>query len=131
MGVSDPYILLVEDDPAIAHLTIERLADLGCEIKSVSGTQAARAAIKESVPALILLDYMLPGENGLEFVESFKVRGEVCPPFIVMTGHSGEEVAVAMLRAGARDYLVKGVSLRGAGTAGQDRSGRRKAASAR
>ncbi|HBB66603.1 MAG TPA: hypothetical protein DEQ38_14045 [Elusimicrobia bacterium] len=110
MGEDKPYILLVEDDPDIAQLAAGRLADLGCEIKCVSDTRAARAAIKERVPALILLDYKLPGENGLEFVESFKARGETCPPFIVMTGHSGEEVAVAMLRAGARDYLVKGVS---------------------
>ncbi len=110
MGEGKPYILLVEDEPDIAKLTADRISDLGYEIKHVSDTPAARAAIKESVPALILLDYKLPGENGLKFVESFKARGETCPPFIVMTGHSGEEIAVAMLRAGARDYLVKGVS---------------------
>ena len=110
MSERAPYILLVEDEPDTASLAAERIADLGYEIKIVSSTAEARAAIKEGAPLLMLLDYMLPGENGLEFVESFKARGEACPPFIVMTGHSGEEVAVAMLRAGARDYLVKGVS---------------------
>lgn len=110
MNERAPYILLVEDDPDVALLTAERLADLGYEIKTVGSTEEARTAIKERAPLLMLLDYMLPGENGLEFVKGLKARGEPCPPFIVMTGHSGEDVAIAMLRAGARDYLVKGVS---------------------
>lgn len=105
-----PYILLVEDDPAVARLTVQHLADFGYEIKCAGSTAEARAVINEGAPLLMLLDYMLPGENGLKFVEGFKTRGEVCPPFIVMTGHSEEAMALAMLRAGARDYLIKGVS---------------------
>ncbi len=107
MSERAPYILLVEDEPSVALMVAERLADLGYEIKSAASAAQARTAIIERVPLLMVLDYVLPGETGLAFIESLKARGEACPPFIVMTGHSGEEVAIAMLRAGARNFVVK------------------------
>ncbi|MDD5209255.1 MAG: response regulator [Elusimicrobiales bacterium] len=102
-----PYILLVEDDRGTVMLAAKRLAGLWYKVKEANSAEAALAAIKEAPPVLMLLDYSLPGKNALEFVDELKARGEVCPPFIVMTGHGGEDVAVSMLRAGARDYLIK------------------------
>lgn len=103
-----PYILLVEDDPGIARLEEQRLAGLGYEIKSAADAKEAFAAIGEAAPLLMLLDYSLPGENAIEFVGELKARGGSCPPFILVTGRGGEEVAAETVRAGARDYLVKG-----------------------
>ena len=55
---------------------------------------------------LIICDYVLPGFGGLEALALFRQRGfEI--PFIVVSGHIGEDIAVAAMKAGADDYLIK------------------------
>ncbi len=59
-------------------------------------------------PNLILLDYLLPDFDGLEFIEELEAQGIKIPPIIMLTGEGNEVVAVEAMKKGVKDYLVKG-----------------------
>ena len=59
-------------------------------------------------PDLILLDYLLPDCNGLEFIEELNLALNKIPPIIMLTGQGNEVVAVEAMKSGVKDYLVKG-----------------------
>ncbi len=59
-------------------------------------------------PDLILLDYLLPDLDGLEFIEELKNLAISIPPIIMLTGEGSETIAVEAMKSGAKDYLVKG-----------------------
>ncbi|OGR65451.1 MAG: hypothetical protein A2X30_11095 [Elusimicrobia bacterium GWB2_63_16] len=100
-------LLLLEDDKGTCELEAQRLEPLGLEITKCHSVEAAMAALLAGTPQLMLVDYSLPGTNALEFVETVKARGVAMPPFMVVTGRGDETVAVAAMKAGACDYLVK------------------------
>lgn len=96
-------ILLIEDDRGIAELVREKLGERGRNVICVESGNAARAWLAHHHPQLIVLDYSLPDMTGAEFVTQM---GSM-PPFIVATGAGDEGIAVAMMKRGARDYLIK------------------------
>lgn len=106
-------LLLVEDNPADAALIREMLADLpGGKVNGVTETRRldeARAFLqKETCCDLVLLDLGLPDSQGLETLnELLKARADV--PVVVLTGLDDRETALAAIRDGAQDYLVKGM----------------------
>ena len=59
-------------------------------------------------PDLILLDYLLPDFDGLEFIEELKTQASKIPSIIMLTGQGNEVVAVEAMKSGVKDYLVKG-----------------------
>lgn len=103
----DEAILIVEDDDALSKLIAKCLATNGHSSVCVESGMAALTWLKRNSPRLILLDYSLPDMRGEQLVEEIKARGRRVP-FIVTTGHGSESVAVAMMKHGAYDYLVKG-----------------------
>lgn len=103
----DEAILIVEDDDALSRLIAKCLAVNGHPSVCVASGEAALAWLKRHSPRLILLDYSLPDMRGEQLIEEIKARGRRVP-FVVTTGHGSESVAVAMMKRGAYDYLVKG-----------------------
>jgi two-component sensor histidine kinase len=95
-------VLIVEDDPGVAELERERLESIGCDCESAATGKAARAAISARRPDLIVLDYSLPDMRADELLAS-----EGLPPFMIATGKGDEVTAVRLMRAGARDYVIK------------------------
>jgi signal transduction histidine kinase len=75
------------------------------EVESANDGLTQLASIQ---PDLILLDYLLPDLNGLEFIEELKAHISSFPPIIMLTGHGNEIVAVKAMKSGVKDYLVKG-----------------------
>jgi PAS domain S-box-containing protein len=100
-------VLLVEDDAGIAELIKERLEESGVHITHVMSGAAARSQIEADPPGLILLDYTLPDLSGDELVAQLGALPGGMPPFIVTTGADDIRVAIAMMKGGARDFLVK------------------------
>ncbi|WP_313299052.1 response regulator transcription factor [Pseudomonas sp.] len=100
-------ILIVEDDQRLAELTAEYLQGQGFEV-SVEG-DGARAArrIVDSQPDLVILDLMLPGEDGLSICR--RVRGQYPGPILMLTARSDELDQVQGLDQGADDYVCKPV----------------------
>jgi signal transduction histidine kinase/CheY-like chemotaxis protein len=106
-------ILVVDDDADDAELI--RLAFARHEppyrVTAVDGGPACLAALADRPIALLLLDYQLRGETGLDVLARVRAR-EFCVPAVVVTGQGSEQVAAEALRAGAADYVVKAAGYR-------------------
>ncbi len=101
-------VLILEDEPTDAELTLLALADGGfaCDPKVVNNRAGFEAAFTQGGFDLVVADYRLPDCTGLEALE-FVRRHDTLVPFILVSGALGEERAVAALRAGATDYVLK------------------------
>ena len=100
-------MLLVEDDPTIAHELVLRWQQRGWQLQAVATLAAARGAI--AVPGLfdlVLLDRGLPDGDGLDLLAELR-RGDVHTPVLVLTARDQVADRVQGLRQGADDYLVK------------------------
>jgi PAS domain S-box-containing protein len=102
-------LLLVEDDPGMAELFRCELQQPGVQFEWLSTGQQARERLALRPDCLLLLDYSLPDMSAQALLEGLPPR--YAPPFIVITGHGDERVAVNMMKLGARDYLIKDASL--------------------
>jgi len=100
-------ILLVEDDAGLVELITTNLEQLGFSIMSAASGAEALAHLKKQTPDLLLLDYSLPDINGKELIETLNKQQTPPPPFIITTGQGDERIAVAMMKLGAMDYLIK------------------------
>ncbi len=101
-------IYCVEDDQAIRDLMIYALNTAGFEAKGIADGEGLFAALREAAPQLILLDIMLPGEDGISLLQ--RLRREPAwagIPVIMATAKGTEYDKVIGLDSGADDYLVK------------------------
>lgn len=103
-----PVVLIVDDNAferkLVGQLLEEALYDL---VFAESGSEAL-AVMCDVRPDLILLDMDMPGINGLETLDRLKVNPDLCSiPVMMITGHSGKDVVVKCLKAGAVDFSVK------------------------
>jgi len=105
---NDIHILMLEDDVADAALVRHALQQggLNFSLARVETKPDFLRELAEHAPDLILLDYSLPGFDGLT---ALNLAQEKYPdiPFIFVTGTLGEEVAIEMLKSGATDYVLK------------------------
>ncbi len=106
-------ILIVEDEAAIQELIIYTLQQAGYETVSAENAEKAMSIINNALPDLILLDWMLPGMNGIEFARILR-RSERTRlvPIIMLTARTQEMDKVAGLEIGADDYITKPFSPR-------------------
>jgi two-component system phosphate regulon response regulator PhoB len=108
-----PSILVVEDEPAILELIKVNLVDAGYDVKAAEDAEAAHEALKQELPDLVLLDWMLPGQSGLALAR--QLRGDARTrelPIIMVTARSEEGDKVAGLEAWVDDYVTKPFSPR-------------------
>ena len=99
-------ILLVEDDFALAMGTEYALQAEGYEVVKAGNVEAARTAIDNEKPDLVLLDVMLPDGNGYEFCKDIRGQGNMVP--IIFLTAVGEEANIVLgLELGADDYVTK------------------------
>jgi len=113
MATDKPLILIVEDEPAIVELVAFTLKDAGWNTHTVETTAEAWEFLQQRMPALILLDWMLPDQSGLRFLS--RIRGDRNfndLPVIMLTAKSMEEDKIAGLDGGADDYIPKPFSPR-------------------
>ncbi len=106
-----PAILLVEDEPDIADLLSLHLGDLGYRVDAVrDGALGFQKALAEPY-ALVILDLMLPGMNGIEVCKALRSAGRTTP-ILMLTSKSEEVDKVLGLELGADDYVTKPFSIR-------------------
>jgi two-component system phosphate regulon response regulator PhoB len=108
-----PSILVVEDEPAIQELLRVNLEDAGFAVRTVADAETALTQIKQALPDLLLLDWMLPGQSGLALARG--LRGEARTkelPIIMVTARGEEADRVAGLEAWVDDYVTKPFSPR-------------------
>ena len=101
-------IYCVEDEKNIRELLIYTLETTGFSAKGMANAKELRTALKEELPNLILLDIMLPGEDGYSILESLKSSRDTRGiPVIMVTAKEAEYDKVKGLEAGADDYITK------------------------
>jgi len=108
-GVTRPLrILLVEDYEPDAILLARTIARGGFNLttRRVDSPQSMHRALQEAPWDLVLCDYAMPGFGALEALAILQERG-IDTPFIIVSGHIAEETAVAAMKAGAHDYIMK------------------------
>jgi len=101
-------IQVVEDEPAIAELIAINLRHAGFEVTVAGDSDAAQDAVDGVLPALVVLDWMLPGRSGYSLVRQWRAAPRTrALPVIMLTARSEEADKVSGLDAGADDYLTK------------------------
>jgi PleD family two-component response regulator len=102
------YVLIVEDqdDDALMLLRVLQCAGYDLTFDRVDTAKALEAALDRQTWDIIIADYTLPKFNGLAALVHVKERG-LDLPFIIVSGTSGEDIAVAAMKAGAHDYIMK------------------------
>ncbi len=106
-------ILIVEDELAIAEMIESALVKAGFDVLRAADASSAEKLLRDHKPALILLDWMLPGLSGLEFVRRLRREDATrATPIIMLTAKVEEHDRVAGFEAGADDYVIKPFSVR-------------------
>ncbi len=105
-------VLIVDDDPTISAMLRGLLRNLGqglaCTPTCVATGRAAREEFRRGAYKLVLLDYMLPDDDGLALLKAMnELPAEQRPVVIMLTGAGSEQVAVEAMKLGAKDYMVK------------------------
>ena len=103
-----PKILVVEDEAPIAEIISVNLRYNGYHVTWVADGAAAQREIDAQLPDLILLDWMLPGDNGITLAKRWRADARSrSVPIILLTARSDENDRVTGLDAGADDYISK------------------------
>ncbi len=100
-----PHVLVVDDDQKIRELLGRYLVEHGFRVTTAADAAAARAGMRGLAFDVVLLDVMMPGENGLELARDLKATRSV--PICMLTARAEPEQRIAGLEAGVDDYIPK------------------------
>lgn len=100
-----PHVLIVDDDHRIRDLLARYLGENGFRVTQAADTAAARAAMRGLRFDLVVLDVMMPGENGLTFARELKAGQPI--PICMLTARSETDDRIEGLEAGVDDYVSK------------------------
>jgi two-component system, OmpR family, phosphate regulon response regulator PhoB len=103
-----PRIAVIEDEEALSILLRYNLEAEGYSVTALATGDEAEASVRDSVPDLAILDWMLPGVSGIELCRRFRAWPETRNmPIIMLTARGEESERVRGLATGADDYVVK------------------------
>lgn len=105
-----PHILVVDDDTRLRGLLGRYLSEQGFIVSSARNAEDARAKLKDLAFDLMVLDVMMPGETGFEFMRSLRAAGNSSQPslpILLLTAKGEADDRIEGLEAGADDYLMK------------------------
>jgi two-component system phosphate regulon response regulator OmpR len=100
-----PHILVVDDDTRLRELLSQYLGENGFRVTTAADAEEARARMRGLAFDLLVVDVMMPGENGLELTQSLRTSSRV--PILLLTAMGDPEDRVHGLERGADDYLSK------------------------
>lgn len=105
-AIEDPaHLLIVDDDPRLAALLARYLVQEGFRVSTADSAAEARRQLALVACDLIVLDVMMPGEDGLGLTRSLRRPDD--PPILLLTARGDPDDRIAGLEAGAQDYLPK------------------------
>lgn len=106
-------ILIIEDEPAIAALLRLTLEQAGYAVHSAESAEAARILLRDALPDLLIVDWMLPGQPGTTFIRNLRDDERSRDlPIILLTARGEERDKESGLNLGADDYITKPFSPR-------------------
>lgn len=101
-----PHLLIIDDDKRIRDLVVRYVRDHGHVAVSSANAEHARALLDQLVFDLLVVDIMMPGENGVDFTNNLRGRGDDTP-VLMLTALGDTDNRIAGLESGADDYLPK------------------------
>ncbi len=105
-GVTDrPIVVVIEDDPSICELLELYLSREGCLVHIAASGAAGVELVQTKLPALVVLDLMLPDLSGFEVLKAIRRSSQV--PVVILTARDAEQDKILGLELGADDYVVK------------------------
>lgn len=108
--MSENNLILViddsEDDCTLYRRSLQKVADAHYEVREADDGEQGLALLEKDMPACVLLDYSLPGRNGIEVLKRVRSRYPFVP-VVILTGQGNENVAVAAMQHGAQNYIAK------------------------
>ncbi len=106
-------ILVVEDEPAILELVAVNLRHAGYRVDGVESAERAREAIARALPDLVVLDWMLPGESGIDLAKALRADAHTRKlPIVLLTARAHEGDKLLGFERGVDDYVTKPFSTR-------------------
>jgi two-component system OmpR family response regulator/two-component system phosphate regulon response regulator OmpR len=99
-------IYLTDDDPGIRELVAEYLGAQGYAVETAADAAALDRLLERGMPSLLVLDWMMPGEDGLSVARRLRAR-RGCPPIIMLSARGEDVDRIIGLEVGADDYLPK------------------------
>lgn len=109
--MTSTHILVVDDEPDIRQTVQDILEDEGYSVGGAENGEAARQALRDRRPDLILLDIWMPDLDGISLLKEWAEDEGLPCPVIMMSGHGNVETAVEATRLGAYDFLEKPLSM--------------------
>lgn len=101
-------ILVVEDEPSIAELISINLTHAGYQVEKALQTEVALNLMRDELPSLLILDWMLPGKSGVQFAKELRANERTRGmPILMLTAKSEESDKVLGLDSGADDFVTK------------------------
>lgn len=108
-----PHVLVIDDDPTIARIVRLTLQSKGYSVVVAEDTRTGLKELFKEKIDLVILDYMLPDQNGLSFLKDLRAEPELAHiPVIMMTTTSVGEVVQAAIVLGANDFMTKPFDLK-------------------
>jgi DNA-binding response OmpR family regulator len=106
-------VLIIEDDSASQKILSKVMNKMGYQFKICSnGNEGLKTAIQFN-PNLIILDLMMPGMNGVQFIQSYKdVRKKGQAPILVLSAVNRMDIIQSVVKMGVKDYILKPVNLK-------------------
>jgi PAS domain S-box-containing protein len=101
-------VLVIEDSEADTELLLRELRRGGyaAEFQRADSEETMLAALDGKTWDIVIADYVVPGFGGMEALKLLRDR-DMATPFLIVSGHIGEDIAVSAMKAGADDYLMK------------------------
>jgi DNA-binding NtrC family response regulator len=104
------HVLIIEDEPILAKNIRGYLVRYGYVVRIAATAEAGLSELETFNPDIVVLDFNLPGMNGLEALAKIRaIHREI--KVIMMTGHGSIDLAVKAMRAGAADFVTKPISV--------------------
>jgi two-component system phosphate regulon response regulator PhoB len=106
-------ILVVEDEPAIQELIAINLTLSGYQVLRANDAEAAAALLRDNLPDMMLVDWMLPGQSGVNLIRALRAQTRTRElPIIMLTARGEQQDKILGLESGADDYMTKPFSPR-------------------
>jgi DNA-binding NtrC family response regulator len=108
--LSQAKVLLVDDEVEFGFALMERLRLKHYDVKAVSHVEDALAAVRSDPPDVVLLDFMMPGMDGIEILKFIK-QIDSSIEVIMLTGYADTRIMEEVMKNGASEYIMKPADL--------------------
>lgn len=102
-------VLIVDDSDTVRFALSKQVEAMGYRTLLAASGEQALAHFTEQTPALVLLDYHMPGKDGLEVLQEIKARN-AATKVVMISGHDDSSVIVRAMKLGAENYLVQPIA---------------------